>query len=120
MDAVRQNGAACDRSKGLKQGGEKPGSSMPAMPARGAEALPQGRAMLFGQMRDRAPQLSARRARTSAHAFFRIRDSAPREAEGQAHLSIAGKAVRALLRGRRADARYHRRESVGTARAPAR
>ena len=39
------------------------GRAVPAVPARGHEALPQGRALLHGQVRDRAPRLRAGRAR---------------------------------------------------------
>ena len=41
-------------------------ASVPAVPPRGHEALPQGRALLHRQVRDRAPELPARPARPAA------------------------------------------------------
>src|SRR5271154_5391645 len=93
---------------------------MPAVPARRAQALPQGRALLYGQVRDRTGQLSTRRAWPGAYALFRICDSPAREAESQANLWSNGDAVQTLLRDGRADARGYRREPASAARAPAR
>src|SRR5690348_13989202 len=98
MDAVRPSGAGSEQGKGNSQGGKKSRSGMPVVPARGAEALSQGRTLLYGQMRNRAAQLSARRTRTGAHALFRIFHPSAREAEGQAYLRDAREAVRRILR----------------------
>ena len=57
------------------------GSGLPAVPARRAQALSEGRALLYGQVRYRTAQLSARRARPGAHALFGVCDSPAREAE---------------------------------------
>ena len=89
------------------KGGKIFRTGMPVVPARRAQALPQGRAMLYGQVRDRTAQLSARRARTGAHALFRVRDSAAREAEGQANLWSNGDPGRPSRRGRDARRSTH-------------
>ena len=77
-------------------------SRLPAVPARGHEAVPQGRALLHGQVRDREAQRAARPARPAAQGEDgRLRRAAAREAEGQAHLRRAREPVPPLLRGGR-------------------
>jgi small subunit ribosomal protein S11 len=49
--AARPSGGACEELIG----GTVYGRVLPALPARGAEAVSQGRALLHGQVRDRAP-----------------------------------------------------------------
>ena len=87
----------------------------------GDEAVPQGRALLHGEVRDREAQLPAGTARQDAEGEARrLRPAAAREAEGQAHLWRARRPVPPLLRGGRADARHHRRDAAAAARAAAR
>ena len=68
-------------------------AEVPAVPARGHEALPQGRALLHRQVRDRAAELSAGPARPEPRQAHALRRPAAREAEGQAHLRRAGEPV---------------------------
>src|SRR6266853_1899831 len=82
---------------------------LPALPARGVEALLEGRALLHRQVRHRAAKLSARRARPGAPEVQRVLDPAAREAEAAPHLRRARGAVPPLLRARRPDARRDRR-----------
>ena len=85
------------------------------------EALPQGRALLHREVRDREAQLPARPARQVAQGEDRrLRHAAAREAEGQAHLRRARGPVPPVLRGGGADARHHRRDAAAAAGAPAR
>ena len=75
------------------------GSGLPAVPARRHEALPEGRALLHGEVRDREAQPAARAARQAAQGEAgRLRPAAAREAEGQAHLRRAREPVPPLLR----------------------
>ena len=64
-----------------------------ALPPRGDEALPQGRALLLREVRLHAPALPAGPARPGAHQAQRVRDAPAREAEGAAHLRRARAAV---------------------------
>ena len=62
-------------------------ATLPAVPARRHEAVPQGLALLHRQVRDRAPRLRARRARQEpARQGNQLRPAAAREAEGAPHL----------------------------------
>src|SRR3989442_12062819 len=88
--------------------------------SRGAEALPEGRALLHGQVRHRAAQLSAGRARPGAPEVQRVLHPAAREAEAAPYLRGARGAVPPLLHARRPDARRDRRDAAPAARAPAR
>src|SRR5579862_7369189 len=94
---------------------------MPAVPPRGDEVVPQGRALLYRKVRDRKAQLCARTAwqdaETKAGGLWR---ATAREAEGQAHLRRPGRAVPALLRAGGADARHYRRDAAAAARTPTR
>ena len=71
------------------------GTAVQAVPPRGAEAVPQGRALPDGQVRRRASLLPAGRARPRPHETERVPRAAAREAEGQALLRRAGETVRA-------------------------
>ena len=64
-----------------------------AVPPRGAEAVPQGRALPDRQVRRRAPLLPAGRARPRPPEAERVPRPAAREAEGQALLRRAREAV---------------------------
>ena len=76
---------------------------MPTVPPRGDEAVPQGRALLHREVRDREAQHAARPARPPAQGQDgRLRRAAAREAEGQAHLRRARRSVPPLLRAGRA------------------
>src|SRR5581483_2628108 len=93
---------------------------MPSLPARELEAVSQGRALLHGQMRHRAAELPARTARAGPAQVLRVQHPAAREAEGQADVRPARKAVPPHLRRSGAHQRHHRRNPAGAARAPAR
>jgi small subunit ribosomal protein S4 len=64
-----------------------------AVPPRGHEALPQGRALPDRQVRRRAPLVPAGRARPRAHQAERVPAAAAREAEGAPLLRRAREAV---------------------------
>src|SRR4029450_6546612 len=95
-------------------------SGVPALPARRNEALPQGRALLHGEVRHREAQLSAGTARQDAQGqdggLWR---AAAREAESQTHLRSAGRSVPPLLRVGGAPSRHHGRDAAPSPRAPA-
>ena len=86
----------------------------------GMKLFLEGRSLFQGQVRDRAPQLRARPAWPPPFQGPRLRHPASREAEGQAHLRPAGKAVPSLLPARREQDRHHRRQPAPPARAAAR
>src|SRR5207302_8538726 len=89
--AARPSGGACN--------GELQRPRLPLLPPRRREALPEGRALLHAQMRDRASRVRARHARPGAQAQdVRLRPAAPREAEGPPHLRVAREAVPQLSR----------------------
>ena len=69
------------------------GTAVQAVPPRGPEAVPQGRALPDRQVRRRAPLLPARRARPRPPEAERVPPPAAREAEGQALLRRAREAV---------------------------
>src|SRR6187431_2498722 len=96
-------------------------TGLPSVPPRGDEAVPQGGALLLGEVRDREAQLPTGAARQDAEGEARrLRPAAAREAEGQAHLRRARGPVPRLLRGGRARTRDHRRDAAAAARASAR
>src|SRR5262249_30150002 len=96
-------------------------TGVPAVPARGHEALPEGRAVLHGQVRDREAQRGAGTARAGAQSEARgIRRTVAREAEGQAHLRRARESVPPLLRSGRSDEGHHGRAAAPDVGAPAR
>ena len=67
---------------------------MQAVPPRGAEALPEGRALPDREVRRRAPLLSAGRARPRPRARLRVPPAAAREAEGAPLYGILEKQFR--------------------------
>ena len=73
-------------------------TQMQAVPPRGHEALPEGRALPDREVRGRAAQLSARRARPRAHQAVGVPAPAAREAEGAPLLRHPREAVPQLLR----------------------
>ncbi len=73
-------------------------TQVPPVPPRGHEALPQGRALPDREVRDRAPLVSAGRARPRPHQAERVPAPAAREAEGAPLLRPAREAVPQLLR----------------------
>ena len=81
-----------------------------AVPPRGPEALPQGRALPDRQVRHRAPRVPAGRPRPWPPEAERVPRAAAREAEGPPLLRRAREAVPHLLRQGVAPARHHRRE----------
>ena len=101
-------------------GGSSHGSrhrpAVQAVPPRGREALPQGRALPDRQVRDRAAQLPAGRARPRPLAPVRVPRAAAREAEGAALLRRAREAVPQLLRARLAPGGRDGREPAAPAR----
>ena len=70
------------RSGGASSGPREPRQEVPVVPARGHEALPEGRALPDREVRGRASQLPAGRARARPHQAVRVPASAAREAEG--------------------------------------
>ena len=88
-----------------------------AVPPRGPEAVPEGRALLHREVRRRAPLLPAGRARPRPRARVGVPQPAAREAEGAPLLPAAREAVPLLLREGLAPARRHRREPAAPARA---
>src|SRR6201992_1469797 len=111
--------AAARESVGASKG-TRHEPAVQAVPPRGAEAVPQGRALPDGQVRRRAPLIPAWRARPRTHETERVPRAAAREAEGQALLRRARAPVRGLLREGLAPAGNHRREPARAAREPAR
>ena len=85
-------------------------SPVQAVPPRGPEAVPQGRALPDRQVRRRAPLLPAGRPRPRAPEAVRVPRPAAREAEGPPLLRRAREAVPQLLRQGLAPAGHHRRE----------
>src|SRR5213075_463177 len=81
-----------------------------AVPPRGPEALPQGRALPDGQVRRRAPRLPARRSRPRPPEAVRVPRAASREAEGTPLLRGAREAVPRVLRQGLPPGGHHRRE----------
>src|SRR5207244_4529597 len=111
--------SASEEAEGLA-GGSGHLTAVQAVPPRGPEALPQGPALLHGEMRRRAPLVPAGRARARAPASVRVPNAAAREAEGAPLLPAPREAVPQLLRPGRPPAGRHGREPAATPRAPAR
>src|SRR3989454_1935082 len=106
--AVRRSAAAfdaCSREKRLREFwegrievGKTPRCSLPPVPPGRAEAVFEGPALLYGEVRDREAQLRAGAAwAVTAAEGRRIRPAIARETEGQAHLRAAGAAIPQLL-----------------------
>src|SRR6266571_3218469 len=106
--AVRRSAAAfdaCSREKrfrkfweGRIEVGKTPRCSLPPVPPGRAEAVFEGPALLYGEVRDREAQLRAGAAwAVTAAEGRRIRPAIARETEGQAHLRAAGAAIPQLL-----------------------
>src|SRR5688500_16850657 len=96
-------------------------TSLPPVPPRGDEALPQGGALLHREVRDREAQLPARAARQDPEGEARrLRPAAARKTESQTYLRGARGSVPRLLRGSGAHARDHRRDAPAAARTAAR
>src|SRR3954452_8775398 len=91
-----------------------------AVPPRGPEAVPQGRALPDRQVRRRAPLLPAGRSRPRTPEAVRVPRAVAREAEGPPLLRRAGEAVPQLLREGLAPAGHHRREPAPHPRVPRR
>ena len=118
--ALKPTTAAARGSGGGSNHGARHRAAVQAVPPRGAEAVPQGRALPHRQVRRRAPLVSARRPRSRAHAPERVPRPAAREAEGAPLLRREREAVPHLLRQGHAPARRDRREPAADAREPAR
>src|SRR6185436_5499751 len=88
-----------------------------AVPPGGHEALPQGTALLHGQVRGLAARLPAGRPRPAALEDLRLRAAPPREAEAETHLRRAGAPVPLLHRRGRAHPGQHGRDAARAARA---
>ena len=86
------------RKRRSASSGTRPFPEVQAVPPRRHEALPQGRALPDGEVRDRAPLVSAGRARPRPHQAVRVPAAAAREAEGAPLLRPAREAVPHLLR----------------------
>src|SRR5437879_13119109 len=107
--AVHQSAAAFDEIddhekrfrefwEGRLEGGKTPRCSLPPVPPGRAEAVFEGPALLYGEVRDREAQLRAGAAwAVTAAEGRRIRPAIARETEGQAHLRAAGAAIPQLL-----------------------
>src|SRR5438445_11507398 len=78
--------------------GKTPRCSLPPVPPGRAEAFFERLALLYGEVRHREAQLRSWAARAvTAPEGRRIRLAIAREAEGQAHLRVAGAAVPQLF-----------------------
>src|SRR5204863_1889266 len=100
--------------------GARPRTEVPHLPPRGDEALPQGRALPDGEVRDRASLVSAGRARPRPHQAERVPAAAAREAEGSPLLRAARAAVPRVLREGVPPLRRHGRRAAAHARDAAR
>src|SRR3990167_7112566 len=92
---------------------------MPPMPPRGRETVPQGRQVLYRQVRDRAPQLPARAAWPEEHAPFGLWRAVARKAEVAPHLRPARAPVPQHLSRRGTEERDHGRDAAADARVAA-
>src|SRR4029453_7758201 len=105
----------------LERDGTLHRSGLSVVQARRDEALPEGGALLHGEVRNREAQPAARPAWQAAQGEAGgLRPAAPREAEGQAHLRGAGEPVPALLRDGGPSAGHHGRNAAPAPRAPVR
>ena len=94
----RRPTTASARRSGGGSSGPRPQPQVQAVPPRGHEALPEGRALPDREVRDRAPQLSAGRARPRPDQAVGVPAPAAREAEGAPLLRPAREAVPHVLR----------------------
>src|SRR5713101_7968768 len=99
--------------------GEIHRSSLPLMPARRNEAVPQRGALLFREVRYRKAQLRSRAAwqEQEDEEDRGIRAAASREAEGAAYLRRSRNSVSEQLRKGHHDEGHRRRQHAGAARA---
>src|SRR5215211_6341351 len=95
-------------------------SPVQAVPPRGPEAVPQGRALPDRQVRRRAPLVPAGRARPRPPEAVRVPRPAAREAEGAPVLRGPREAVPDVLRQGVPSARHHGREPAAHPRVPLR
>src|SRR5205085_8906125 len=98
--------------------GERHRTTVQAVPPRGAEAVPQGRALPDGEVWRRAALVRTGRARPRPPQTERVPRPAAREAEGAALLRGARAPVPRLLREGFAAAGDHGREPARAARVP--
>ena len=112
----RRPTTACARRSGGGSSGPPARPQVQALPPRGHEALPQGRALPDGEVRRRAPQLPAGRARARPHQAVGVPAPAAREAEGAPLLRPAREAVPQLLREGREALGDHGRGAAAHAR----
>src|SRR5438874_1691829 len=110
----------CGRRSGGASSGPRSLAEVQAVPPRGHEALPEGRALPDGEVRHRAPQLAAGRARPRPQQAVRVPAPAAREAEGAPLLRPAREAVPHLLHEGGEGHGRHRRDLAADARDPAR
>ena len=100
---------AAQAAPGVRQQGGSSGTltraGVSALPPRGNEAVPQGRAVLQGEVRRRTALVRSRAARQAPEQAAALRDAAAREAEGAPRVRRARGAVPALLRRGLAPAR---------------
>src|SRR6266545_824267 len=89
---------------------------MQAVPPRGHEALPEGRALPDGEVCHRAALVSPGRARPRPHQAVRVSLAAAREAEGAPLLRPAREAIPHLLHEGDEGYGRHRREPAADAR----
>src|SRR5439155_13558428 len=101
---------------GRPTNGPRSRTKVPALPAGGHEALPEGRALPDREVRDRAPLVSAGRAWPRPHQAERVPAAAAREAEGPPVLRAARDAVPHVLREGEQAGRHHRRQPAPDAR----
>src|SRR6266850_1034741 len=105
------------RIEGRKDDGSLYGKLLPHLPARESQDVPEGRPLLHGQVRHRAPPVPSGPARPGPRQVLRVRRAAAREAEGQAPLRPARDAVPRLLRARLGRQGQDRREPAPVPRA---
>src|SRR5213078_1419293 len=101
---------------GRATSGPRPFPEVQAVPPRGHEALSQGRALPDREVRDRAPQLPAGRARPRPDQAVGVPAPAAREAEGAPLLRPAREAVPHVLLEGREGLGHHRRGAAADAR----
>src|SRR5256886_10450073 len=122
MDAVHRSAAAFDEIEGYEKRfrefwegrievGKTPRCSLPPVPPGRAEAVFERPALFYGEVRHREAQLRSRAAwAVTAPEGRRIRLAIAREAEGPAHLRVAGAAIPQLFLEGRARQRPNRRQ----------
>src|SRR5476651_2841475 len=97
MSRRRRTTASGSRSGGACSG-KGSFTEVQAVPPRGNQAVPEGRALSHREVRDRAPLVSAGRARPRPDQAERVPDAAAREAEGAPVLRTPRKPIPHLLR----------------------